>query len=106
MFRYVENRAYTVPCYCQNSLEDVVSPVINNVLKTDFTIGYVGRLEKDAFKTLIDNLCLFAKQNSNKIISLNCFGDYGNKEDEDVLRKRLSEFSNIQLPQFGIRNSA
>lgn len=97
LFRYVENRAYTVPCYCQNSLEDVVSPVINNVLKTDFTIGYVGRLEKDAFKTLIDNLCLFAKQNSNKIISLNCFGDYGNKKDEDVLRKRLSEFSNIQL---------
>lgn len=92
-----KDKAITLPCYCENSLEDIPSKIVQETLKAEITVGYVGRLEKDAFNSLLEGLCLFAKQYPHKSIALNCFGDYGNPRKVYKLRQFLSSYPNIQL---------
>ena len=96
-WQYDEKRAYTLPCYCTNSLEDIPSPIIADVKKADCTIGYIGRLEKDAFRALADGVEMFAAQYPTKTIALNCFGDYDNQGASARLKEKLSSHPNIQL---------
>lgn len=92
-----KNIAYSLPCYCTNSLEDIPSKIVQETLKAEITIGYIGRLEKSAFNSLLDGLFLFAKKYPHKKIVLNCFGDYNSPRNAYKLKKLLSDYSNIQL---------
>lgn len=96
-WKYEKAHSYTLPCYCTNSLEDISSSMIQKVKKADYTIGYIGRLEKDAFNVLLDGLCKFAKQYPDNSFALNCFGGYDSESGEVLLRKRLEKYPNIKL---------
>lgn len=96
-WKHEKERAHTLPCYCSNSLEDIHSPVTHEVKRGDYTVGYIGRLEKDAFRTLVEALYVFAKMNPDKTIALDCFGDYGNPIARDALRQSFAAYPNLQL---------
>lgn len=96
-WEYQKERSYTLPCYCTNSLEDINSPVIDETKKAEYTIGYVGRLEKDAFQALVDGLMEFASSHPQKAVALNCFGGYDNPSECNRLQVKLAEYPNVGL---------
>lgn len=89
--------AVVLSCYCTNSLEDISSPITKEIKCADITIGYVGRLEKDAFKVLIEEICQFSIDYPQFTIALNCFGDFDSKEERMNLLQHLSSYNKITL---------
>lgn len=73
-----EENAISLPCVGNNSLEEYNSSITNKIPKSDYNIGYIGRLEKNAFLFLIDAIRKFAQEKLEKTISLICFGDVVN----------------------------
>lgn len=69
-----QQTAIGLSCYCSNSLEDYDYKPIHTIPNCDYTIGYVGRLEKDALKVCINDIIQFATLNPSKTIAFICLG--------------------------------
>ena len=91
-----EQKAKSLLCYCSNSLEDYDYKPIHTIPNCDFTIGYVGRLEKDALKTCINDIIQFASQNPSKTIAFICIGG-SSTQTEKKIEQAFKDTSNIRL---------
>jgi len=69
------NETVSVPCECTNVIEDIESCLNTDIPIADYTIGYIGRLEKKEFTTICNALMIFAKMVGDKKIVFVCFGD-------------------------------
>ncbi|MGM9709323.1 MAG: hypothetical protein ACI3ZB_06945 [Prevotella sp.] len=88
---------YHLPAHCANSYEDIPCPKEFVVREADFTIGTIGRTNKDYVVPLIHSIIRFAKLYSNKSINVLYIGGSMNKQSEDFVKKTLSEIPNIKL---------
>lgn len=99
-----EENAVSLPCVCTNSLEEYNSPITNKIPRSDYNIGYIGRLEKKAFFFLIDAIRKFAQEKSEKTISLVCFGDAINNISDTYahIDHLTQEFPNVKVYVSGL----
>ena len=91
-----EQKALGLVCYCTNSLGDYDYLPIRNIKECDCTIGYIGRLEKDALKVCIEGAKQFASLYPHKSISFVCLGGSEPKTVERI-EKEFEGFSNVSL---------
>ena len=91
-----ENNAIGLPCFCTNSVEDYQSDITNNIVISDYNIGYIGRLEKNVFKVISKAIIDFANLYPDKNISFICFGGA-----EDIIiqhiKQSFQDIKNITL---------
>ena len=90
------SNAIGLPCYCSNSLEDYDNEFTNKIKRSDYNIGYVGRLEKPALKEIICSLRSFVKIIGNKNVSLVCYGG-AEKEVVDKIKNMVKEIPHVSL---------
>lgn len=90
------NNAKELICYCANSIEDYNSNITNEIITGDYNIGYIGRLEKNVFKTIAEAVIEFANKYTNKTISFICFGG-AEKEIIEQIKQSFKNTKNICL---------
>ncbi len=90
------SNAIELSCCCINSLEDYENDFTYQIRKSDYTIGYIGRLEKPALMELVKSLQDFVKIIGEKKVSLVCFGG-AEKTVIDNIRNTVKEIPHVSL---------
>lgn len=91
-----EQKAVELPCCCTNSLEDYDYEAIRSLKGYDCSVGYIGRLEKDAMKVCLEGVIQFASLNPQKEIAFICLGG-AQTEIIEQIKRECARFSNITL---------
>lgn len=69
-----DDECYSFNAYCNNSIKDYENEFSKKIIKGDYTIGIVGRLEKIYVNNIINTLCKFSKDHCDKKIVICFFG--------------------------------
>jgi hypothetical protein len=84
--------------YCNNVIEDrddKFSSLLNN--KADYSLGYLGRLEKPCVPSIIEGMCAFISRYPNKMYNVVMIGGSTKKERVTFIRERFAGFPNVNL---------
>lgn len=93
-FDIPEDKAYGVNCFCSNSVEDYDSPVTGQIIKGDYTIGTIGRLDKPCVPVFVEGIKRFAALNPGKTISAVFFGG-ATQEIIDNIKRDIGDIENV-----------
>ena len=89
----VQERQYSLPCYCTNSLEESTPDWLEEIPTGDLTIGYIGRLEKNAVPVIMEGVRKYACKNPDKQIVFLCIGG----SDSEKYSLRIKEYFQEEL---------
>lgn len=88
---------YCLPAYGTNVYEDIPCPEHFKVGKADYTIGSIGRTNKQCVQPIIDAIVKFVTRHSEKFFNVLYIGGSMDKKSEELVIKRLSSISNVKL---------
>ena len=88
---------YSLRCDCTNALDDYEHKITSLIHKSDYNIGYIGRLEKPFFSAIVDGLISFCLKNDNKNISIVFFGGAFEQKTVDALEYKFKSLRNVQI---------
>ncbi len=91
------DECYGLPCACTNSIEDYKSPLTEKIKRSEWNIGYIGRLEKPFTPTIVDGFVDFCKAYTDKKITITFFGGAFEQKTIDNIRSRFSCLGNVSL---------
>lgn len=84
-------------CACTNTLDDYEHKINSLILKSDYNIGYIGRLEKPFFSIIVDEFVSFCKRNGRKKITVVFFGGAFEQKTIDALEDKFKSLSNVRI---------
>jgi frataxin-like iron-binding protein CyaY len=87
---------YYLKSMSENVVEDYSLPIFENIPLADYTIGSIGRLDKNYVNSMIDEIILFSKTNQSKSINLLLIGGSKNGNIEKIIEDKV-RYSNINL---------
>ena len=90
------DRKHAIAAECNNVVEDVETDILNQLKAANYTIGCIGRLEKNYVRKGADEVLIFAKKHTDSIINLIFIGG-GKKEDADYIRSTFDCVKNVNL---------
>lgn len=93
---------YKFGAYAYENVADITCKMIENLPECDYTIGYMGRCEKDYFPLIVDGVGNFANKYSVKSILFLVMGSAG--ERELTILDELKKFNNIIVKYLGVFN--
>jgi hypothetical protein len=93
---------YALPAYCQNVLAEIPCLDKYKVGKADYTIGTIGRTNKEYVQPMITSILRFAAQHKDKLFNVLYIGGSQEKKSDIDVCHRLSHISNIQLTFTGM----
>lgn len=88
---------YNMPAYCTNTYEDLPCPKEFIVQKADYTIGTVGRTNKQYVMPMLDAIVKLSRKYSNKTFNVLYVGGSMDKKSENEVVLKLSNISNVRL---------
>lgn len=91
------NECYELRCVCSNTLDDYDHPITSLIQRSDYNIGYIGRLEKPFFHTIIDGLIEFCKANITKAITIVFFGGAFEQKTIDTIKSLFERFKKVKV---------
>lgn len=91
------DKCKALSCNCTNSIQDIDSDLANQIVRGDYTIGYIGRLEKPFLPTIVDGFLEFAKTYPDKKISIVFFGGSFEQETTDILYSQFACLHNVNI---------
>ncbi len=89
-----DDECYSFKAYCTNSIKDYENEFSKKIKKGDYTIGIVGRLEKVYVNNIINTLCKFSKDHSDKKIVICLFGGAPSNTIKQI-KNMLKKYKNI-----------
>lgn len=84
-------------CNCTNALDDYEHEINSLIPKSDYNIGYIGRLEKPFFSIIVDEFINFCKKNCEKKITIVFFGGAFEQKTIDALEDKFKSLSNVRI---------
>lgn len=91
------NECYALRCACTNTLDDYEHKITSLIPKSDYNIGYIGRLEKPFFPTIVEGFINFCKKNDKEKITIVFFGGAFEEKTVDALKDKFKLLSNVQI---------
>lgn len=88
---------YALRCDCTNVLDDYEHEINSLIPKSDYNIGYIGRLEKPFFSIIVDEFISFCKRNGRKKITVVFFGGAFEQKTVDALEDKFKSLSNVRV---------
>lgn len=88
---------YNMPAYCTNTYEDLPCPKEFIVQKADYTIGTVGRTNKQYVMPMLDAIVKLSRKYSNKTFNVLYVGGSMDKKSENDVIQKLSNIPNVKL---------
>ena len=88
---------YSLPAYCTNVYEDIPCKNTFKVGKADFTIGSIGRTNKQYVQPMVDSILKFVSSYKEKRFNILYVGGSMNKQSEDKVINRFSSVPNVNL---------
>lgn len=88
---------YALRCDCTNVLDDYEHEINSLIPKSDYNIGYIGRLEKPFFSIIVDEFISFCKRNGRKKITVVFFGGAFEQKTVDALEDKFKSLSNVRI---------
>lgn len=82
----------------EDPVQEVNNPLVESIVKDEWSIGYIGRTEKGYFPNIVNGICKFADRHIDKKISFIIIGDTSWRKEE--LQKCRSH-SNIRIIELG-----
>lgn len=86
-----------LPCDCTNSIEDYEHPLVNEIVKSKYNIGYIGRLEKPFMQEILNGFVAFCKAYPDDSISITFFGGAYNVATIKRIEELFQPFSNVTM---------
>ena len=86
-----------LPCECTNSIEDYEHPLVNEIVKSKYNIGYIGRLEKPFMQEILKCFVEFCKAYPDDSISITFFGGAYNVATIKRIEELFQPFSNVTI---------
>lgn len=83
----------------ENPVRDVKNQLISKIQRTDWNIGYIGRLEKGYVPNIIKAVALFAKKHKDKDIQFVIVGDISSRRQ--LLEEEFNGISNLHVNALG-----
>jgi len=96
-----ESKKYFFSAKISNVVTNDTNEFVENLQRSDFNIGCLSRLDKPFILTLIDEVVLFAKKNSNKNFLLVIVGDGYNRKAIKKIHTKTKYSENITLKMPG-----
>lgn len=95
----VERRADTrFAAYCNNVIEDIHDGFSNKLNdKADYTLGYLGRLEKPCVTSIVKGMSSFVSRYANKSINVVMIGGSTSKHMVDYIQDTFKKYPNVNL---------
>lgn len=91
------NECFALRCTCTNVLDDYEHKINSLIPKSDYNIGYIGRLEKPFFSIIVDEFINFCKKNGEKKITVVFFGGAFEQKTVDALEYKFKLLRNVQI---------
>lgn len=91
------DECYGLSCVCSNSIEDYDSPLISEIERSEWNIGYIGRLEKPFTPTIVDGIVKFCKAYSGRSITVVFFGGAFEQKTVDNIKSHFADLRNVKL---------
>lgn len=88
---------FALQCACTNTLDDYEHEINSLIPKSDYNIGYIGRLEKPFFSIIVDEFINFCKKNGKKKITVVFFGGAFEQKTVDALKDNFKSLSNVRI---------
>lgn len=85
---------------CTNSVQDIEDDFSNSIVRSDFNIGSIGRLDKPLVPVLIEEVASFAIRHSELQIQIVFFGGASSSVEEELLNS-FSKFKNVEIKVSG-----
>ena len=86
-----------LPAYCNNVYEDIPCPDNFKIDKADYTIGSIGRTNKQYVQPMIDSIIRFIESHPDKTFNILYVGGSMNKQSESLVKSCLSSMPNARL---------
>ncbi len=90
-------KCYSLRCSCTNSIEDYDHPFTHQIIRSDYNIGYIGRLEKPFLPTIIEGFVEFSKKNTHKTITIVFWGGAFEEKTVCSIREKFDHLYNVNL---------
>ena len=99
MFKNYEEHVKGVflPAHCTNVYEDIPCPESFKTENVDFTIGSIGRTNKQYVQPMIDSILRFISNHADKTFIILYVGGSMDKQSENLVISRLSSKPNAKL---------
>lgn len=90
-------RCISVPCFCSNVIERYPSKLAESIPHGDYNIGYIGRLEKPFFDSIVKGFLEFCVVNKAKAITIVFFGGSFEQKTADRLKEKFANKKNVKV---------
>lgn len=88
---------YYLPAYCSNTYEEIPCQKEFKVGKSDYTIGSIGRTDKQFVPFMVTEIQKFIRRHQDKSFNILYVGGSMSKQSEELVKKELSSISNAKL---------
>lgn len=93
---------YRLPAHCVNVYEDIPCPSKYRLPEADYTIGTIGRTNKQYVQPMIDSILTFVSKHRDLTFNILYVGGSMDKQSERQVIKRLSSTPNAKLTFTGL----
>lgn len=101
-WRHIEDaECYNLPCYCNNSIDDVDFVYPSNIKSTDYTIGCLGRFDKPYFIPSLIDLKNFINTHQEFTFTIILIGTGKSERTIQQVNEILAECNNTQVVKMG-----
>ena len=87
----------SLPCECTNSIEDYEHSITKKINKSNYNIGYIGRLDKPFVSVIIKGFVEFCIANSQESITIVFFGGANDFKIEKKIEKAFETFLHVSV---------
>lgn len=94
-------KSYYLPCYCNNSIDDVSFHYDENMLNVDYTIGCLGRFDKPYFLSSLIDLRKYFLEHSDKIFGVILIGQSNSKAIRKKIDNVFEGLDNVRIFKTG-----
>lgn len=95
------DESFNLPCYCNNSIDDVEFDYNNNLIKTDFTIGCLGRFDKPYFIPSLNDLKEYVEIHKDKTFTIILIGQAKSQKVNKQVDHFFDKCKNVQTIKMG-----
>lgn len=96
-YKIGQNQNYSLPAYCTNVLSKEYYPQLSLIPQSDYTIGFVGRIDKLFVMKSLCDILRFVTVHSDKTFTLLFIGGSTNKKAENKIRKYFKDITNVKI---------
>lgn len=98
-YKTVDPNETNIFWYDENPVRNVNNEKVNAIQKSDWNIGYIGRMEKGYVPNIIKSVAMFAKRHEDKQIQFVIVGDISSRKQ--LMEEILSEIHNLKITALG-----